>query len=70
MSIVAKVLIGAIAEGSTVFLAFSVPFAMLFLGAIIANRTSTRVKARDIQMVPAVTGPLPVVLSEELNGKP
>jgi len=70
MSIVAKVVMGAIAEGSTVFLAFSVPFAMLLLGAIIANRTSTRVRARDIQMVPAVTGPLPVVLSEELNGKP
>jgi hypothetical protein len=70
MSIVAKVSMGAIAEGSSVFLAFSVPIAMLFLGAIIAHRTSTRVRARDIERVPAVTGPLPVVLSEELNGKP
>ncbi|MGB1101467.1 MAG: hypothetical protein ACPG20_03165, partial [Pontimonas sp.] len=68
--IVAKVSMGAIAEGSSVFLAFSVPIAMLFLGAIIAHRTSTRVRARDIERVPAVTGPLPVVLSEELNGKP
>lgn len=70
MSIVAKISMGAIAEGSSVFLAFSIPVAMLFLGAVIAHRTSNRVRARDIEMVPAVTGPLPVLISEELNGKP
>lgn len=65
VSIGAKIVMGAVAEGYGVSWAFTLPVILIFLGAAIAHRTSERTRARDLELVNPPTGPLPVFSVEE-----
>lgn len=64
ISILAKILMGAVAQGFTVTLAFAIPLGLLALGAVIAHRTSGRTQIEDLERANPVTGPLPIVVAQ------
>ena len=64
VSILAKVLMGAIAEGVAVSAAFAVPVALLGIGALIAHRTSESTKRIELALANPPTGPLPIISAD------
>lgn len=60
-TIIAKVLMGAIAGGFTVSYAFIVPVVFVTIGAIIAHHASERTRVQDFERAHPITGPLPII---------
>lgn len=60
-TILAKVLMGAVAEGFTVSYAFVVPVVFVTIGAVIAHQTSEKTRVQDFQRAHPITGPLPII---------
>jgi hypothetical protein len=63
-SILAKILMGAVAEGVGISYTFMVPVALLVAGTLIAHRTSAQIRVQDFEKAQAFTGSLPIIDSE------
>jgi len=61
LSIGAKVLMGALAQGVSVAVAFAFPIALLFLGAWIVGRQEPTEPMEDIDSYQPPTGPIPII---------
>lgn len=61
LSIGAKVLMGALAQGVSVAVAFAFPIALLFLGAWIVARQEPTEPMEDIDSYQPPTGPIPII---------
>jgi len=61
LSIGAKILMGAIAQGASVAAAFAFPIALLFLGAWIASKQEPGPPGDDIDSYQPPTGPIPII---------
>lgn len=64
VSILAKVLMGAVAEGVNVSAAFAIPVALLAVGALIAHKTSEKTRPTELARANPPTGPLPAISAE------
>jgi MFS family permease len=65
LSIGAKILMGAIAQGVSVAVAFSFPIALLLLGAWVVAKQEPRGPVEDIDSYQPPTGPIPIVSQPE-----
>jgi MFS family permease len=61
LSIGAKILMGAIAQGVSVAVAFALPIALLFVGAWIVARQEPDSPVEDIDSYQPPTGPIPII---------
>ncbi len=60
-SILAKILMGAMAEGISIYWAFVLPVALIVAGAVIAYSSAKKAKGLDFELTNPPTGSLPIV---------
>jgi hypothetical protein len=65
LSIGAKVLMGAIAQGVSVAVAFAFPIALLLVGAWIISKQEPLGPSDDIDSYQPTTGPIPIISQPE-----